>query len=78
MIRVNLALTALTVLSGCARGGDMVPLNPAAQALGSPRIKATLYGTGYGPVVIHMPSGETRNGHYRLAIGAAPAPSSAI
>ena len=47
----------------------MVPLNDAAAATGIPKMDMTLYGTGYGPATVTMPSGEVLNGHYRLAIG---------
>ncbi len=63
------AFLAVIAGAGCARVADMVPLNDAAVALGVPKMDATLYGTGYGPVTVLMPSGEVLQGHYRLALG---------
>lgn len=54
---------------GCGRAVSMVPLNDAAQAAGNPRMDLTLYGTGYGPAVVTMPSGDVLNGSYQLAVG---------
>jgi hypothetical protein len=54
---------------GCAREGDMVPLNDAANAAGIPKLDVSLYGTGFGPATVTMPGGEILSGHYRLAVG---------
>lgn len=64
-------LVSAFCLAGCGRAVEMVPLNDAASALGIPRMDVALYGTGYGPAVATMPSGEVLSGHYRLAIGGA-------
>jgi hypothetical protein len=66
-----LGVTALLGVAGCGRAVDMVPLNDAATAAGNPKMDMTLYGTGYGPATVTMPSGEILNGHYRLAVGGA-------
>jgi hypothetical protein len=52
-----------------------VPLNDAAVKLGTPKVEATLYGTGYGPVTVTMPNGEVLSGHYRVSVGGAVASS---
>ena len=65
----TIVASALLTTAACSRTADMVPLNAEASALGIPKIDATLYGTGYGPVTVTMPSGEVLNGHYRLAVG---------
>jgi hypothetical protein len=64
-------LVVLVALFACARDADMVPLNPQAEQLGIPKLAATLYGTGYGPISVTMPDGEVLSGHYRLAVGGA-------
>jgi hypothetical protein len=58
-------------VADCGRTVDMVPLNDVAAAAGNPKMDMTLYGTGYGPATVTMPSGEILNGHYRLAVGGA-------
>ena len=73
-----LAMAApLLVCAACSRTAEMVPLNDAANALGIPRLDATLYGTGYGPVTVTMPNGEVLNGHYRLIMGGSVTTASA-
>ncbi len=68
VLRAVAAGTLLT-MAACSRAADMVPLNDTASALGIPKVDATLYGTGYGPVTVTMPDGEVLSGHYRLAVG---------
>jgi hypothetical protein len=70
-IRPVTAIIALLMLAGCARVGDMVPLNDEARASGIPRMDVSLNGTGYGPATVTMPDGEVLNGHHRLALGGA-------
>lgn len=59
----------LATLAGCGRQADMVPMNDAANAAGTPTLSMELYGVGYGPATFTMPGGEVLNGHYHLAIG---------
>ena len=69
MRSVLVAVVLCVGIAACSRAADMVPLNDTATATGIPKMDATLYGTGYGPVTVTMPSGEILNGHYRLAVG---------
>ena len=71
-----LAIAMAMSLAGCGmiavhRQAHVVPLNGVATAIGIPTIEMILYGTGFGPVIARMPSGETLQGQYRLAIGGA-------
>ena len=74
LLRAGPTASALLIVSACGiiqvhRQADVVPLNPAAIALGIPRMEAVLYGTGYGPVTVTMPNGEILTGHHRPAVG---------
>lgn len=73
LARRVIEVTGVLALAGCVppgglvRQADIVPLNEAATAAGTPTLTLVLYGTGYGPVTGTMPDGESLTGHYHLA-----------
>lgn len=55
------------LLGACSDSGSMFPLNPAAQAIGSPKFEFVRQGIDRGPLTLTMPNGEVLQGRYQVA-----------
>jgi hypothetical protein len=65
----KLVVVVALLLTGCIETGQMVPVDEAAKAIGTPQIEIAIkpYGPyGHGPVAVTMPDGEILRGDYQL------------
>jgi hypothetical protein len=70
----RLVVVVALLLTGCIETGQMIPVDEAARAIGSPQIEIAIkpYGPyGHGPVAVSMPDGEILRGSYEVLATAA-------